>query len=122
MRGRKQISELAEFSIISQQRGSDKRYLPDKDTVWIIRGNTTMNLDYTNYKLNVGDYFLRFIFIDTRRDSSVGIAARYGLDGLGIESRWGGKIFRTRVDRSWGPSSLLYQVSFPVVKLPGAWL
>jgi hypothetical protein len=23
------------------------------------------------------------------RDSSVGIATRYGLDGLGIESRWG---------------------------------
>jgi hypothetical protein len=24
------------------------------------------------------------------RDSVVGIATRYGLDGLGIESRWGG--------------------------------
>ena len=28
-------------------------------------------------------------------DSSVGIATRYGLDGPGIESRWGGEIFRT---------------------------
>ena len=42
------------------------------------------------------------------RDSSVGIAIRYGLDGLGIESRWGGKIFLTLLERPWGPSSLLY--------------
>ena len=27
------------------------------------------------------------------RDSSVGIATRYGLDGLGIESRWGTRFF-----------------------------
>ena len=27
---------------------------------------------------------------DCSRDSSVGIANRYGLDGPGIESRWGG--------------------------------
>jgi hypothetical protein len=38
------------------------------------------------------------------RDSSVGIATRYGLDGPGIESWWGGgvEIFRTRADRSLG--------------------
>ena len=36
--------------------------------------------------------------------SSVGIATDYGLDGLGIESRWG-EIFR-RPDRPWGPFSL----------------
>ena len=42
------------------------------------------------------------------RDSSVGIATRYGLEGPGIESRWGGEIFRTRPDRPWGPPSLLY--------------
>ena len=39
--------------------------------------------------------------------SSVGIATDYGLDGPGIESRWG-EIFRTRPDRPWGPLSLLY--------------
>ena len=38
-------------------------------------------------------------------DSSVGIATRYGLDGPGIESRWG-EIFRTRPDRPWGPPGL----------------
>ena len=30
------------------------------------------------------------IFMDLRgRDSSVGVATRYGLDGTGIEPRWG---------------------------------
>ena len=39
--------------------------------------------------------------------SSVGIVTAYGLEGPGIESRWGG-IFRTCPDRPWGPPSLLY--------------
>jgi hypothetical protein len=42
-----------------------------------------------------------------RRDSSVGIATRYGLEGPGIESRWG-DIFRTYPDRLRCPPSLLY--------------
>ena len=41
-------------------------------------------------------------------DSAVGIATRYGLDGPGIESRWGREIFRTCPDRPWGPSSPLH--------------
>jgi len=37
------------------------------------------------------------------------IATCYGLDGPGIESRWGGgEIFRTRPDRPWSPPNLLY--------------
>jgi len=41
--------------------------------------------------------------------SGVGIATGYGLDGLGIEYRWGGdEIFRTCPDWPWGPPSLLY--------------
>jgi len=59
----------------------------------------------------------------TGHDSSVGIATHYGVDGPGIESRWGGgEIFRTRPDQPWGPPSLLYngyRVSFPGVKRPG---
>jgi len=39
--------------------------------------------------------------------SSVGIATAYGLDGPGIESRWG-EIFRTCPEKPWGPHSLLY--------------
>jgi hypothetical protein len=41
------------------------------------------------------------------RDSVVGIATRYGLEGPGIESRLG-EIFRTYPDRLRGPPSLLY--------------
>jgi hypothetical protein len=33
---------------------------------------------------------------------------RYGLEGPGIESRWGNEIFRTRPDRPWDLPSLLY--------------
>ena len=39
--------------------------------------------------------------------SSVGIATDYGLDGPGIESRWGTR-FSSQTDRLWGPPSLLY--------------
>ena len=39
------------------------------------------------------------------RDSSVGVAIRYGIDGPGIESGWG-EIFRGCPDRPWGPHSL----------------
>jgi hypothetical protein len=41
------------------------------------------------------------------RDSSVGIATRYVLEGPGIESRWV-QIFLTYPDRLRGPPSLLY--------------
>ena len=49
--------------------------------------------------------------------SSVGIATGYGLDGPGIESRWG-EIFHPCPDRPWGPPSLLYNGYrvFPGVK------
>jgi hypothetical protein len=41
------------------------------------------------------------------RDSSVGIATRYGLNGPGIEFRWG-EIFHTHSDLPWNQSSLQY--------------
>jgi len=37
------------------------------------------------------------------RDSSVGIATRYGLDGLGIESRWGAS-FSAPIQTGRGPT------------------
>ena len=37
------------------------------------------------------------------RDRSVGIVTRYRLDGLGIESWWGGEVFCTRPD-ALGPT------------------
>jgi hypothetical protein len=56
------------------------------------------------------------------RASSVGTETRHGLNGPGIESRWG-EIFRTRPDRPWGPPSLLYNAYrvFPGGKTAGAW-
>ena len=67
-------------------------------------------------------WVIYYLFI-VGRDSSVGIATRYGLDGPEIGSRWGGgEILRTRPDRPWGSPSLLYnwfRVSFPRVKRSG---
>ena len=55
------------------------------------------------------------------RDSSVGIATRYGLDGPGIESRWGP---RFSAPGQTGPgahpaSYIMGTGSFPGVKRPG---
>jgi len=56
------------------------------------------------------------------RVSTVGIETRYGLDGPGIEYRWG-EIFCDLPDRPWGPPSLLYNGYrvFPGGKAAGAW-
>jgi len=57
---------------------------------------TDVNLPYTkNIRSIIG------------RDSSVGTATRYGLDGPGIESRWGRNILRPSRP-SLGPPSLIY--------------
>jgi len=55
------------------------------------------------------------------RDSSVGIATRYGLDGSGIESRWGAR-FSDPVQTGPGTHLASYTMgtgSFPGVKRPG---
>jgi hypothetical protein len=51
------------------------------------------------------------------RDSSVGKATRYGLDGLGVEHRWG-EVFRTNLYRPWDPPSL-HRACFPGLKWLG---
>jgi hypothetical protein len=65
-----------------------------------------MNLEFFNT-------FSKNTQISKGRDSAVGTATRYGLDGPGI--------FRTRLDRPWGPPGLLYNGYwiFPGVKRPG---
>jgi hypothetical protein len=58
------------------------------------------------------------------RDSSVGIATRYGVDGPGIEPGGGRvEIFRSRSDRPWGSPSHLFNgcLVFPGDKEAGAW-
>ena len=55
------------------------------------------------------------------RGSSVGIATRNGLDGLGSKPG-GDESLRIRPDRPWSPPSLMYndyRVPFPGVKRPG---
>jgi hypothetical protein len=55
------------------------------------------------------------------RDSSVGIPTGYGLDGPGIESRWGGETFHTCPDwlRAYPAPCKMDTESFPRVKRPG---
>jgi hypothetical protein len=57
-----------------------------------------------------------------RRDSSVGITTRYGLESPGIESRWG-EIFRTYPARPGAhPASCTMGTgSFPGLRSAGAW-
>jgi hypothetical protein len=57
------------------------------------------------------------------RDSSVGIVTRYGLDGPGIESRWG-RDFPQQSRPSLGPTQRPVQWVpglFPEGKAAGAW-
>ena len=55
------------------------------------------------------------------RDSAVGIATRYGLDGPGIESRWGARFFApVQTGPGARPASCkMGTVSSPGVKRPG---
>jgi hypothetical protein len=55
------------------------------------------------------------------RDSSVGIATGYGLDGPGIESRWGARFFAyVKTGPGAHPASCTMGTgSFPGVKRPG---
>jgi hypothetical protein len=55
------------------------------------------------------------------RDSSVGIATGYGLDGSGMESRWGARFLaHVQTGRRAHPASCtMGTVSFPGVKRPG---
>jgi len=55
------------------------------------------------------------------RDSSVGVATRYGLDGPGIESRWG-RVFLNPSRRALGPTHPQRVTGlFPASKAAGVW-
>ena len=69
------------------------------------RGKMTINGTHDRFSYFV--VFITYKQLIMDRDSSVGIATRYGLDGLGSNPS-GGEIFRTRPDRPWGLPSLLY--------------
>jgi hypothetical protein len=59
--------------------------------------------------------------IDVGLDGAVGIATRYGLDGPGIESRWGARFFApVQTGPRTHPASYTMGLgSFPGVKRPG---
>jgi len=67
-----------------------------------IRNRNALDVIQRGHKVII---IIIIIIIIVGRDGSVGLATRYGLDGPGIESRWG-KIFRNHPDRPWGPPSL----------------
>jgi hypothetical protein len=67
--------------------------------------NVLSNKDAISFECNMNcgeamQFFESVGYKPVGRDSSVGIATHYGLDGPGIESRCS--------DRPWGPRSLLY--------------
>ena len=60
--------------------------------------------------------------LPSSKDSSVGRATRYELDGPGIEYRWGGRDFPRLSRPTLGPNPTFYTMgtgSFPRVKRPG---
>jgi hypothetical protein len=68
-----------------------------------------------------GTFLKNWCYTCKGRDSVVGIATRYGLDGPGIESRWG-RDFSQPSRPALGPTQPPingYWFSFPGVKRPG---
>jgi hypothetical protein len=70
----------------------------------------------------VGNCNTMVLYYNMGRDSSVGIATRKGLDGPGIESRWGQDIPNPSRQAPGSPSLLYrgYRV-YPGDKETGAW-
>jgi hypothetical protein len=73
------------------------------------------------FELNEAVVYSATAAADEDRDSSVGIATLYWLDGPGIESRWGAR-FSAPVQTGPGAHPASYTMwtgSFPGVKRPG---
>ena len=93
---------------------------------WVLSLNAALPTDTTEYgpSLEITDERLIALWYVIRsRDSSVGIATRYGLDGPGIESRWWARFYAHVQTGPWGSPSLLYNGYrvFPGGKAAGAW-
>ena len=63
-------------------------------------------------------YIYPYIYLCVGRDSSVDIATRYGLDGPGIESRWGTRFSAPALGPTQPPIQCVPGL-FPGVKRPG---
>jgi hypothetical protein len=78
----------------------NKQYIEQHNTFGRVRAVPRLGLLYPGICLTTEEKA-------ESRDSVVSITTRYGLEGPGIESRWG-EIFLTYPERLRGPSSLLY--------------
>jgi hypothetical protein len=88
--------------------------------MWHLNGRDTVYL-WTRWCQCLCAFQFRTKFKSLGRDSAVGIATRYGLDGPGIESRWGTR-FYAPVQTGPGAHPASYKMgtwSFPGVKQPG---
>ena len=77
--------------------------------IFLLAANSPSSCLYSVAILQIQEFFFLSVSqLVCGPSSSVSIMTGYGVDGPGIESRWGGEIFRTCPDRPWGPPSLLY--------------
>ena len=77
----------------------------DTNPAWALRG-TNQGLSFLNETSTI-EICHTLSTLTKDRDSSVGIATRYGLDGPGIECRWW-RYFAHLSRAAVGPASLLY--------------
>jgi hypothetical protein len=115
-------SHIQGLSLLTLEYGTDRlsrnvvKYLPIYTAQYPRR--TELSADIFNVIVFLV-YFFKYILYG--RDSSVGIATRYGLEGPGINSQWD-EIFRTYPDRSGAhPASCTMGTgSFPRENATGA--
>ena len=85
----------------------------DCSTAFVVCLSSLGQIPAKHVKLEKGLYLPHLFQFIIHRSIYVGRVAQsvyllsYGVDGPGIEFRWG-EIFRTCPDRPWGPPSLLY--------------
>ena len=96
------------------------QWLRTRETLLFLPLWLLLSLHKDNFDSNQVIHSILSMRVD--RNSAVGIAIRYGLEGPRIESRWG-EIFRTDPDRPWDSPNHLhngYRV-LPRGKATGAW-
>jgi hypothetical protein len=91
-------------------RSATEKYRPPKDGNHVVIGKAMI----------LCNYLYLFSCLAVGRDSSVGIASRYGLDGAGIESR---RRERFSAPFQTGPRNLLYNEYgvIPGIKAGAGW-
>ena len=102
------------------------RYLPRRTPTTVVWVQSEVHVGFMVDKVAMGQILfpvLLFSLVSTvGRDSAVGIATCYGLDGSGIESHWG-RYFQHPSRPFLGPTQLLYNGDevFPWGKAAWSW-